>query len=153
VTLSVFVVEFFCGRQMRVIHRRKPTLLHLRPVAPRTNPTAPIPDGAQLHQLLFSKQRSGGERIQMVGALNHATAAAEIALDRVMAPPQLLCDFATGYALETCLDCPTPDLIGWTYAPHLTPLKRKYGSRQVGFRAKSHLAPNQDAVINKNDCR
>src|SRR5262245_4133886 len=59
----------------------------------------------------------------MIGALNHATTAAEIALDRVMAPTQLLRDLAAGYALETCLDCPTPDLIGWTFASHLIPLK------------------------------
>src|SRR5262245_21737369 len=84
-------------------HRSKPAHLHLRSVAPRPNPTASIPDGAQLHQLLFSKQRSGDERIQMIGALNHATTAAEIPLDRVMAPTQLLRDLAAGYALETCL--------------------------------------------------
>ena len=63
-----------------------PNALHFGLVTTGANPTAPVPNGAQLSQFLFGKESVGGERVQMIGAVDHASTTAQISLDGFVAP-------------------------------------------------------------------
>src|SRR5689334_11260385 len=87
-------------------------------VATWPDPAASVPSGPQIRQFVLAKQGAGGERVQIVRALDDATAVTEIALDGMVASIQMLGDFPARHALETGLDCPTPNLVCRTFAFH-----------------------------------
>lgn len=82
------------------------------------NPTAAVPERAQLRQLLFREKRFGHEGIQMVRAAHYATTTSKIAVDGFVAPANCSCNLPAGDTLKSRLDCQTPYVVAGTIAFH-----------------------------------